>query len=164
VTSPRVESWREVVGHEGRYDVSDQGRVRSHTRPSRPNYLMAISAHHLTGYLFVKLYSEAGQKPNVFVHQLVAEAFIGPRPAGEQVRHLDGNKLNNASTNLAYGSRSQNELDKLRHGTNPNARKTHCPKGHPYSEANTIYRRNRTSRTCRTCHMASIRRTRERAS
>ncbi|MDX3713446.1 HNH endonuclease signature motif containing protein [Streptomyces europaeiscabiei] len=90
------------------------------------------------------------------MHQIVAAAFLGPRPDGHDVRHLDGNPLNSALSNLSYGTRSENELDKARHGTNPNARKTHCPQGHPYDEANT-YRLGR-HRTCRTCANASARR------
>jgi hypothetical protein len=51
------------------------------------------------------------------VHKLVAEAFLGPCPPGQQVRHLDGNNQNNAATNLTYGTKRENELDKMRHGT-----------------------------------------------
>lgn len=50
------------------------------------------------------------------VHQLVALTFLGPRPKGQEVRHLDGDPLNNAVTNLAYGTRSENILDVMRIG------------------------------------------------
>ncbi len=53
------------------------------------------------------------------VHQLVLEAFAGPCPAGMEARHLDGNHLNNCADNLAWGTRSENALDRVRHGTQP---------------------------------------------
>lgn len=51
------------------------------------------------------------------VHSLIAEAFIGPRPDGMQVRHGDGNGHNNHVLNLCYGTQIENEADKLQHGT-----------------------------------------------
>jgi hypothetical protein len=51
------------------------------------------------------------------IHRLVAEAFNGPRPPGEDVRHLDGTRGNSAPNNLAYGPRWINMLDAKGHGT-----------------------------------------------
>jgi hypothetical protein len=51
------------------------------------------------------------------VHQLVMLAFVGPQPAGSQVRHLDGNPLNNALSNLCYGTPKENGEDAARHGS-----------------------------------------------
>ena len=50
------------------------------------------------------------------LHALVAEAFLGPRPAGAIVRHLSDEKRNNAVTNLAYGTRGDNAHDAIRNG------------------------------------------------
>lgn len=50
------------------------------------------------------------------VHVLVAEAFHGPRPKGQQVRHLDGAPSNCRPSNLAYGSALDNAADRDRHG------------------------------------------------
>lgn len=58
-----------------------------------------------------------GETKSKSVHSLVAEVFIGPRPKGLQIRHLDGNKANNSFGNLAYGTAAQNEADKALHGT-----------------------------------------------
>lgn len=103
------ETWKPVVGHSG-YEVSDLGRVRSRLRRDlhilRPALNRGYPAVHLQGVT---------RK----VHALVAEAFIGPRPAGEEVRHRDGNKLNAAAENLEYGTRRQNRQDMERHGTAP---------------------------------------------
>lgn len=51
------------------------------------------------------------------VHRLVLTTFVGPPPSGHQSRHLDGNGFNNHLSNLRWGTRSQNEHDKIRHGT-----------------------------------------------
>lgn len=54
------------------------------------------------------------------VHQLVCEAFHGPKPfPGAQVRHRDGNSLNNAASNLTWGTSAENHADKRDHGTLP---------------------------------------------
>lgn len=50
------------------------------------------------------------------VHQLVALAFIGPRLKGQQVRHLNGVKLDPRAVNLAYGTQADNERDKFSYG------------------------------------------------
>lgn len=51
------------------------------------------------------------------VHALVCEAFHGPRPDGQEVRHLDGTRDNNVPGNLAWGTKSENAKDRVRHGT-----------------------------------------------
>jgi hypothetical protein len=92
----------------------------------------------------------------------VAEAFHGPRPVGLEVRHLDGDSLNNAASNLRYGTRTENLLDAVEHGTHYNAKKTRCPQGHLYDETNTRVSTTTGERSCRTCARASKRRQRER--
>ena len=47
-----------------------------------------------------------------YVHTLMASAFHGPRPEGHIVRHLDDVPTNNVVTNIAYGTRHQNALDR----------------------------------------------------
>jgi len=51
------------------------------------------------------------------VHVLVCEAFHGPRPVGQEVRHLNGNKRDNRAENLRWGTRDENVADMIRHGT-----------------------------------------------
>jgi transposase len=68
-----------------------------------------------TGYLQVKLRKD-GRYHNLKVHRLVAEAFIGPRPAGMDIRHGSTDRTDNRASNLSYGSRADNEADKVRDG------------------------------------------------
>lgn len=51
------------------------------------------------------------------MHVLMLLTFVGPCPKGLMGRHLDGNPLNNRLDNLRWGTRSENEQDKERHGT-----------------------------------------------
>lgn len=61
-----------------------------------------------------------GRNIGRLVHNLVAEAFIGPCPDGLQVCHRDGNGLNNRDDNLRYGTAKENRDDRRRHGTHGN--------------------------------------------
>jgi len=140
-----AEEWRPVAGFAD-YEVSDLGRVRSRSRKRSPRVLACPPGTR--GYRKVTLRRE-GKNFTRHVHVLVCEAFHGPRPDGQMVRHLDGNQLNNAASNLAWGSAVENAADMKRHGTNHNANKTHCSKGHPYAEWNTyIYGGHRHCKTC----------------
>lgn len=113
--------WADIPGYEGRYQASTAGEIRSLDRR------VAVR----NGYRVMKgrVLKPAGQKTDPHlrvvlehggtgqcVHTLVALTFLGPRPDGMDVRHLDGNPLNNRVSNLAYGSRTENILDVMRIG------------------------------------------------
>ena len=67
------------------------------------------------GYLWAMV-RRNGKVAKVCAHRLVARAFLGAKPPGGQVRHLDGNCVNNAVSNLAWGSAAENTADRERHG------------------------------------------------
>lgn len=156
------ERWLPVVSWEGLYEVSDLGRVRSLDRliagrsSSRRRYrgrILTLGGNP-AGYLVVSLW-DAPRVESRFVHQLVAEAFIGTRPDGLVIRHLDGDRSNNRPGNLAYGTYSENNYDIITHGRHHNANKTHCRNGHEYTPENTkvVLRRDGvfSERLCMTC-------------
>lgn len=160
------EEWLDIPGYEGLYQVSSLGRVRSLDRtvvssngvPRRLKGLVLKQAVASHGYATVSLHRNKAKSHTV--HSLVANAFL-TRPDGPlEVCHDDGSKLNNAAVNLYWGTRADNSRDQVRHGTHPHAFKTHCPKGHEYSKANTYLYDGR--RTCRTCQAAARRRYEER--
>ena len=133
-----VEQWKPVHGYEGIYEVSSHGRVRSVGRTVTRSdgqvhrlkgKVLSAALAQRGGYPIVSLYAHGKNKMR-YVHSLVAEAFIGTRPEGMEVCHGDGDPNNNHVENLRYGTQSDNELDKVRHGTHTNAAKTHCPLGH----------------------------------
>lgn len=130
-------------GNLGHYRITKQGEVFN-TRTGRK---LRPYTGDRTGHLRVDI-----NGTRHYVHQLVAELHIGAGKPGQEVRHLDGNPANNHVSNLAWGTRSENVLDAVRHGTyrNANAEKTHCPQGHEYTALNT-YTCPRGKRRCRTC-------------
>lgn len=149
--SESAEIWAPVESYEGLYEISDLGRIRSFHKNWRGRVLKAPPNMH--GYRCVTLWRWPNSHKTAPLHQLVARAFIGPRPAGFHTRHMNGNKLDNAASNLAYGTGSENVLDSVRHGTQRQVRKTHCPKGHEYTPEN-VSRDRLGRRSCRTCHGA----------
>lgn len=149
------EEWR-TVAIAPDYEVSNLGRVKSHK--GRAPRILRPGVNPL-GYHNHTLF-EGGRPVYTTAHVLVMAAFVGPRPEGYDVRHLDGDPANNALPNLAYGTRAENMQDKRRHGTNANLNKTRCPQGHPYDETNTYVWGRTGSRHCRTCIRESGRRRR----
>jgi hypothetical protein len=69
------------------------------------------------GYRCVTLSLSGGVRHQKHLHQWIALTFLGQRPDGQQVRHLDGNKANNSISNLKYGTARENALDRIEHGT-----------------------------------------------
>ena len=122
--SSSVEVWKAIPGYEGFYEVSDQGRVRSVDRMvHNPRGLDRLMRGRVlkrqtsnNGYYTVGL-SKLGKPAMHPVHRLVAYTFLGTRPDGHHVRHLDGNPLNNRLENLAYGTPQENEDDKNSYGS-----------------------------------------------
>ncbi len=103
------EDWRSIVGFEGVYEVSISGRVRRVLQSSGTQAGRVVRPQYRDpqGYPCVVLYRS--QKARCcFLHHLVAEAFIGPRPLGKEINHKDGNKRNPNVMNLEYVSPSQN--------------------------------------------------------
>lgn len=124
MTDPATERWLPVVGHEGLYEVSDLGRIRSLDRSvaarwgpgTRPVSGCMMTPREQNGYLEVVL-SRYGTQKVAKVHRLVGEAFIGPLPPKLETRHGPGGKLDNRLANLCYGTRSENQRDRKRDGT-----------------------------------------------
>lgn len=108
------ELWREVVGWP--YIVSSEGRIRRLT-PAPGTWPGRYIKTHLNakiGYQQVILHREA-QAKTFRVHRLVCEAFHGPPPEGHEVRHLNGDRLDNRRENLAWGTRKENAADSVFH-------------------------------------------------
>ena len=115
-----VETFKPVVGFEGLYEVGDHGAVRTVARVVRCDRgLRALPRETLAqtlggramNYKRVQL-KDGLRRRFAYVHHLIAEAFIGPRPDGMQVCHIDDNGFNNVITNLTYGDREMNEIDR----------------------------------------------------
>ncbi len=97
-----VEEWREIPGFDGHYDVSSYGNVRrSFNAPERRSTTrgrVLIPDRHNSGYYRLSLHVH-GKCHRIFVHRLVSRAFLGLMPR-QHVNHKDGDKHNNALSNL----------------------------------------------------------------
>ncbi len=147
-----MEQWIGIPGYE-HYEVSDKGNVHSLPRKTKAGMrggCILKPALTSSGYLAVALFRDNTRK-TWNVHKLVMFAFRGPCPEGQEIRHLDGNRLNNVLTNLKYGTRSDNRLDSVLHGTHRNTRKTCCPQGHKYTPENIYSRPDEDERQCKKC-------------
>jgi hypothetical protein len=110
-----TESWVPIPGYEGRYDVSDLGRVRS-LLGREPRVLKPYRIKN--GRFQLTLRDANGRIKHPYVYQVVLLAFRGPPPPGMQCRHVVENDLgNNALANLEYGTPVENAADKRLHGT-----------------------------------------------
>lgn len=114
------EKWLPIVGHEGRYEVSSLGRVKSlaheelvpgrHPKPfirRRPDKI--LSQTKSTIYPMVTLYKDG--KPHVeLVHRLVGLAHLSNPNNLPEINHLDEDKYNPALNNLEWSTRKLNAL------------------------------------------------------
>lgn len=96
--------FRDVVGFEGLYKISDTGIVFS----VRNNKELKPFVTEW-GYLSVQLRNN-GKKRNKFVHRLVGEAFIEKSDGATEINHKDGNKKNNNVSNLEWCTSSDNHF------------------------------------------------------
>lgn len=108
------EVWKDVVScggmYIGKYQVSDRGSVRAHPdgkgQGLKPGRILFQSKDD-RGYPQCQLYMDQKAK-TLKVHRLVAEAFLGNRPDGATVNHIDGVKENNTVENLEWLTRGDN--------------------------------------------------------
>ena len=112
----KEEIWKDIVGYEGLYQVSNMGRVRSLDRKRncgvKGSYVQKgrILKYHITtsGYCGVRLSDQHGKMKDRLIHCLVAQAFL-PNPLSlPELNHKDENKLHNYASNLEWCTRQYN--------------------------------------------------------
>ena len=96
------EIWKDVVGYEGIYQVSNTGRILAHSCERR-------FQKNNSGYETVMLYKD-GKYRRKTVHRIVAEAFIPNPLCYSQINHIDEDKENNCVSNLEWCTPSENNL------------------------------------------------------
>jgi len=116
-----MEKWKPVLGYEGEYEVSDQGRVKSLARKD------TFGTDRPVAEKILKISMGGGRRgqhyPQVtlrgrshLVHRLMMRAFVGLPPPGMQVCHIDGDPTNNRLENLRYDTSKSNAADRTAHG------------------------------------------------
>lgn len=101
------EFWADVVGYEGRYLVSDKGRIWSVINKK------IMKQFDNKGYKVISLYDGKKYKTKK-VHRIVAEAFFINPDNKPEVNHLDGDKSNNEILNLEWATNHENQIHKYR--------------------------------------------------
>ena len=135
------EIWRDVVGYEGLYMVSENGAVRN----CKTNKVLATKVERQTGYCKVNL-SKNGVSKWTLLHRVIAKAFI-PNPENKPcIDHINTNRQDNRLTNLRWVTHTENmnnPLSKIkiseaglghRHTEETKRKMSQTRMGHPTSE------------------------------
>lgn len=114
------EVWKDIPGYEGRYQVSNLGRVRSLPRTSvQKSKAGNLHEHRIPGRILKPRKKACGHTQvhingkNRAVHRLVALTFLGPAPAGMEVCHNNSRPDDNRLSNLRYDTRHANRVDMI---------------------------------------------------
>lgn len=157
-----AERWLPVVGYHGYYEVSDLGRIRSVGRTILyvngsvryyPSQLKALSkgARNVPQVALCRDGTIRTKK----VHQLVLEAFVGPKPKGKECCHANDNPEDNRLINLSWGTRTDNMNDRVRNGIHHKQAVTHCPEKHTLLAPNLVRCKQKLGqRNCLACARA----------
>jgi hypothetical protein len=108
------ETWRTVPGWDA-YEVSSLGRVRRIGGTPKAHTTRVLKPNTSLPYSQVTLCMR-GIKRCTYVHHLVAEAFIGPRPDGCEINHIDTDRRNNRADNLEYLTDAAHKRHSVEHG------------------------------------------------
>jgi hypothetical protein len=121
-----TEEWRDVLGYEGYYEVSNLG----HVRKAGTKMMLAMRKRDREGRLSVVLYI-VKKRSDKRVHILVAEAFIRPMFPGDVVHHTDEDPTNNVVENLEIMTHAEHSRwhTKRRRGPQPRKLKERHIKG-----------------------------------
>ena len=120
--------WRPVVSHEGLYEVSNRGSVRSLDKvresanlggPYKRLWPGKVLSQQIDryGYYYIGLTNHDGVRKIHKVHRLVAHAFIDNHLGKDQINHIDGIKTNNRVDNLQWCTGSENQRHSIEIGT-----------------------------------------------
>jgi hypothetical protein len=102
--------WKDVVGYEGLYRVSNYGDIFAYSRliiqangvERNTESRLLTPQLHPTGYVHIILVSEEGVRKQRTIHSIVADAFLGECPEGYEVDHKNDLRSDNRASNLQY--------------------------------------------------------------
>lgn len=101
------EIWKDIIGYEGLYQISNLGNVKSLPRKHSPKNKILKPSLNNKGYLIIKLCKNKKHNQKK-MHRLIASAFI-PNPENKpQINHIDCVKTNNSIPNLEWCTAKEN--------------------------------------------------------
>jgi hypothetical protein len=139
------EIYKDIVGYEGLYQISNLGNVKSLARIDncnrcRKEVIMSPGKSH-KGYLRIAL-CKNGIKQSYSINRLIAELFI-PNPNNKpQTNHLNGIKTDNRVENIEWCNNSENQLHAIKNGLKPSS-KGECNGNHKITKEQVIEIRNK---------------------
>lgn len=103
------EIWKPITSCPGNYWVSNLGRIKNFkaVKAGIIERIVKGSISPTTGY-YQLYFKTSNRRWARTIHSLVAEAFIGPRPEGFVINHIDHNRTNNHASNLEYITQKEN--------------------------------------------------------
>ena len=124
-----MEEWKAIKGYEGRYEVSNTGKVRSldyHRRGIIKELKISVDRY---GYPCISLPTGGNKKKHFTIHRLVAMAFLANPEDKPEVNHKDGNKLNNHADNLEWVTMQENQRHAWGNGLKEGSRRMSSERG-----------------------------------
>ena len=127
------EIWKDIKGYGGLYQISNLGNVKKiknkkyniskkEVEEKEINKYISIGKHKL-GYKNVKLTDKNGIRKNLFLHRIIAEAFVENPNNFNIINHKDGDKSNNNINNLEWTTQKDNVNHAWKNGLCENVRK-----------------------------------------
>lgn len=118
MNGPTTENWKQIPGFYQCYEVSDQGSLRRRL-PNGTYRLLGAQLNNVSKapYILVNVQRCGWKRTSIALHQLVALAWIGPKPQWfYQVNHKNGQKRDNRAVNLEWVTPQENTLHAVRTG------------------------------------------------
>ncbi len=98
--------FRKIKSLDFLYEISEDGRILRNVKSKRQIKIFLDMHHSLTGY-YAAFICRKGEVKRLMIHTLVAECWLGDRPKGMEIDHIDRNAHNNHYSNLRYVNHSE---------------------------------------------------------
>jgi len=117
-----MEAWKDILRHEGKYQINRSGTVRSLDRYvagklGSKRFQKGVTLRPYIdkhGYIRVVLYNEDNKAKHLLLHRVIAENYLVKKEGKDVVNHIDGNKTNNSVENLEWVTTRENVIHAVR--------------------------------------------------
>jgi len=127
------EIWVDIKGFEGKYEVSNLGRIKS-LKKKNNSFLILKPRMNNNGYALVHLGKSEIKLENALIHRLVANTFIKNPENKPFINHINGIKSDNIITNLEWCTKSENSIHAYKTGLQKPPNKGKFGGNHPMSK------------------------------